>query len=154
MFAAGDRAGGGGRVEGKNPHLRCIPTTADAVNFVDITGLCLLEMIGFFFLIPLVVLELFLITDLENPFMRLFPEVSGLLTQLCPEQELLLTPTSHGGLRTELSGHSLGPAHLTNCKSEMEQPFPGAPVPGNFRSTGAWQEGMCWQEDMECLWGV
>lgn len=34
----------------KNPHLKCIPTRADAVNFADITVLCLLGKVVFFFL--------------------------------------------------------------------------------------------------------
>lgn len=42
--------------------------------------------VGFllFIFILLVVLKLYLVTDSESTFLRLFPEVSGLFTQLCP----------------------------------------------------------------------
>lgn len=86
---------GGGR--GKNPHLKCIPTTADAVNFVDITVLHLRGKVAFFFsvFILLVVLKLFLRTDLESPFMRLFPEVSGLFTTTLPCLSKSIHPHLH-----------------------------------------------------------
>lgn len=133
MFAAGGRARG--QVEGKNPHLKCIPTTADAVNFVDMTVLCLPGMTAFSFVVVilLVVLKLFLTTDLENPFMSSLRCPGCLHNSALSEQEHPLTPTPRWRPRTALSGHILGPAHLTSCKSEMEQAFPGDPGSGNFR---------------------
>lgn len=100
--------------------------------------------------------KLYLLTDLERVFLRLFPEVTELFTQFCPvwARVFACTYTPQGAKGRAVWAQPWASAPLTHCQAEVGRPLPRAPASGNFRSIQAWREVTHWWKDMDSLWGV
>lgn len=98
--------------------------------------------------------KLYLLTDLERVFLRLFPEVTELFTQFCPvwARVFACTYTPQGAKGRAVWAQPWASAPLTHCQAEVGRPLPRAPASGNFRSVQAWREVTHWWKDMDSLW--
>lgn len=100
--------------------------------------------------------KLYLLTDLERVFLRLFPEVTELFTQFCPvwARVFACTYTPQGAKGRAVWAQPWASAPLTHCQAEVGRPLPRSPASGNFRSVQPWREVTHWWKDMDSLWGV